>query len=238
MAKLLEFKPNEKGKAEDKLAYEKIRKRIQQDVDEDILYNFTPDLPHLRYRGPQLVFLYDDMKHWSSLEALNLVSNKDFFIDAFSAVTKSHYIPFQNMLSANGKGFKYYLIRSSNWPDIVNERDLERFDTTPLPVSGRLISCSLEALMALDQHYCNGHVFQRSKINVFPTLQTETDKFVWAYCNRLGSIAKFDPHSQTYSFGSYIELGNMQKWRPAGKPNVEVYQSEQAPTHYVMGRAS
>lgn len=228
MTKLLDFPAQERANT-------KKQKEIQQYVDEDALYGFTPDMPHLRYKGPQMVFLWDEMKSYEAMRELDLVGAYDFEIASFTAYTANHYIPFENNLTSD-KGFKHYMFRTVNWPDQVEDDQLEGFTVKALPVAGRLFKCSLEAIAALDGHYCNGHVFQRSKMTIRKSASENSETtVVWAYSNRLSSICKYDPHENKYDFGTHIRPKNVPIWKPATAPMFETYMVETNASKQAVG---
>ena len=213
MGKLLDFKAPERpaipAKDEVSRLYDQATfEDVKDCLDQDRWCGLTPDMPELRFKGPQLVFLWDQNKDRQFFDDNHLERGKDYVIKHWNAHTVRSYIPFRNNSGAIGT-LPFYAMKSVNWPDLMVEDQVSQLLRDPMQISGRVMSVSLKALIELDQYYSNGFATTRHRIPVTTGMQTNTpDVSCWMYFSSLRSLCKYDPHSQKYSMQRGITIGN------------------------------
>lgn len=174
-------------------------------VKGDSLYTCTPDMPRLRFAGPQYVFLWDDLTNMNGWHKMGLDRPKDVRVDLFLAFTQKEYMPMKNLLAGRDQA-RCYLPLDKSWPNKVRGVEVESFKSlTPKKIAGKLVSCGLKAMMAFDQYYCNTVLFDRVKLPI-ENPSKKTVHSAWVYVNRLSQICKFDPHEMEYRFGSNQDM--------------------------------
>lgn len=156
--------------------------KIQHRMEECAKYCLTPDLPLLRMKGPQLIFLWDGIRHTHSwLNQWKFGSGTQETL-TYSAVTKQKFVPIVNteekaiqktgILPASPKWAKYV----ENLPPGFNS-ELKR-------VSGNLIRCNHEDITFLDQHYHNTFSCRRIKLPILGEengVPKEFKAWCWVY---------------------------------------------------------
>ncbi len=236
--KLLEFRPRHGNTGTEKVVtanstsspvrdimeeYEaSLREDINDCVEQDVWMNLTDDLPRLRFDGPQMVFIWDDMKDRIKLEDLDIDLNKDFIVKHWNAYTVKHYLPFRNV-QVNNKTFRQYVPRGVNWPNLMSQSVPDKFQAEPRPIEGRIYSMSLKAIQALDQNYGHGYTHSRVKVPVRTGMTSESPVIdCWLYFTALKGISKYDAHEQQYVMNKDITVGNLSTSLMGGKQNYHV----------------
>lgn len=200
MVKLLDF-----NATKNKNSGIKTMEQIEKAIDNAVQFNCTPDLPSLRFSGPQMVFLWDDMGSSVSLkDKLGLDRPKDFDCISATASTSRGWVPVKNRLDSNST-YRYSLFIEPDWFEHMDENSVKGIEPIHLPVSGLLFSCGLKTMRALDDYYCNGLIHQRRKVGIRKHCYKNVVVSAWVYFTNLSSFCRFDPHTNKYKFGSTFE---------------------------------
>lgn len=189
---LLDFKPHLA------VTEEKPMRTVWSRIEDDAQYGSTPDLPKLRYAGPQHVFLWDHTKEatfWDRCDDIDYPN--DIRCELYEGYTQNNLLPFRNICNFQGT-YKTYLPLAPTWPSQMRAVDVGAFTSvTPKPLAGKIVSCSLRAIRFFDNYYCNGLVFDRVKMPIRHSMNS-TVSSAWVYVNKLSSVFKYDPHEQKY----------------------------------------
>lgn len=165
----------------------------------DLQWNFTPDLPALRFQGPQLVFLWDDLSLGFALQdRMGLRMPEDQRIESVSAQTVTHYLPIKNSVDTSSE-YKYRLPAMADWRPMVEDFQAASVSGPVLPVAGRVFSVGLKAITTLDNYYCNTLAMHRRKISVMSHTKGSIVQ-AWTYLTKLTDVCKYDPHKQKHRF--------------------------------------
>jgi len=180
---------------------------IATKIQEDVSWCATPDLPALRYAGPQLVFLWDEMKFNDTLNWNQLSEGENFIISSYDAMTDQSYLPFTQAGYHPYKGPTRFCFRNTNWVNSWQEDEVKHFNVDPLPLSGRVLSVGLEGMIAFDDYYGNDGLCRRSLIDVID----DDGKFAkaWFYFGLHSVVGKFDPHAMKYKLRNGKAIVNL-----------------------------
>lgn len=153
----------------------KVKLMTQKDfatlLDESLLNGFTPDLPHLRYKGPIPLFLYGSMMRAQE-------SNKVF--QSFGLSLVDDYYSLDSSCDTAGR-FVALKAHGENGPMDYGSfllSDCEDESLTKHPVRGKLFSVSLRALMKFDRYFFNGY---RARREIIPIQEKPYSKNNWGY---------------------------------------------------------
>ena len=196
MAKLLEFRPDGMLKPEKKSDF-------GNQLTVDVCYGCTPDLPRLRFAGPQMVFIWDNMKNAVLFNKMMDVSQSwDWHVSHYSVVTKDEYVPFENTYQGIGE-HQYFLPADKDWTDKVDKEQVSQVMKQPArQVTGRIIQANVKTIQAMDRFYGNRENFVRQLI---PVKIGGDTLWVWAYTCPLRSIGKYNPHAMVYQLRGGIK---------------------------------
>lgn len=181
-------------------------KNIRNFIDVDIKYNMTPDLPYLRYYGKGIpVFLWDDLQDYNTLSTVlsTLDMKRHYESKFFNSLTMTNYVPWYNMDESRDSYEAYCL---EEYDDLAF-LDVPSYTMgVPLPMKGKLVNVSLEALQELDAYYENEHIFTRTEIKVRASewSQTPIDAFSWF--NNVDQISSFDNSTSEYVLDKNLDL--------------------------------
>lgn len=180
-------------------------KTIKNYIDADVSYNFTPDLPRLRYYGSGIpVFLWDDLKDFKSLQfALGSLDLSACYESRFfQAITAQNYVPWYNMDESQGS-YPAYCLEEFEDIDFLGLPEYTKGD--PLPMKGKLVSVSLQALQELDCYYENNHIFERTLITVYPSQWNKQPMQAYTWLNNVDNLSTFDGKTQEYVLDENID---------------------------------
>lgn len=207
MAKLLDMKGNDLPviykEKEDKtvtgIKSDLVDTPIQDAIEEDVWMGLTPDLAALRYKGPQLVFLWDNTRYTEWFEDEDLEKGVDYQVNFWNAQTKYQYLPITNG-NVTKSNYPYYLHKTANWMDRVETTAVQKIVTKePAPVGGRIYTVGIKAISALDEHYGNGFTHQRRLVPVRSIKSVENSvKECWVYFANYEAFGKYDPHEKKF----------------------------------------
>lgn len=182
-------------------------KDIKKWIEIDLKYGRTYDTPSLRYTGNRgiPVFLYDDLSSEETLKSiLSFVSYKDnVAVTHPSAVTVGDFVPMYNLSNASGY-YNAYCLEEHEDLDFLSVPDYTKGKA--LPIRGKLIHVSLEAMNELDMYYENEKDFYRTMIKVNPSIYYENPMWAWAYFNDVDQVATFDTKTSEYVVDPSIDL--------------------------------
>lgn len=169
-------------------------------------FEFTPDLPKLRYLGQGVpVFLWDVCQFTDSLGMIlgGMEEGKDYRVTYPRAYTSRSYIPWYN-IDHTSATFPSYMLEEPADCDFLQLPDYSI--AKPLPVQGRVLSLSLRAIRELDFHYDNTGTFERTKIKVKPYTSSSFEYECYAYLNDTDSLSEFDLKDNEYKLQEGIDL--------------------------------
>jgi hypothetical protein len=191
-------------------------------VTRDVCYGCTPDLPKLRYAGPQQVFIWDDLKSQLKFQhELGVDQDHDYKVENYSVHTKEHFLPFKNV-NSYGKEFNYYLPKHTTWRGMMQGCEGVR-GVESAPVQGRLISCSVRTLCLLDEYYINGTMFDRILQPVVHWKDSaRVTTWVWMYVNSMDQLGKYDFHEKTHNMFAGITPQPVRRVASGGTTAFEV----------------
>lgn len=214
MVRLLDFNPNKNEVFDDS--------KLSTMIALDVCYGCTPDLPKLRYSGPQDVFIWDDLKSPVAMnKKLGVKNDLDFVIDHYNIYTKQSFLPFENWTKTAGEP-EFFLPTNPHWiNDCFNEDVKAMEDVDPLPVQGRVITCNLKTLRALDNYYRNTEMFFRI-LQPVVGVGAKYEKWVWVYFNRITQFTKYDPHERKHRLFGGIRPRTIRRVASAGHTAFEV----------------
>ena len=145
-----------------------------------ITRNYTPDMYERRYSGPVKVFLTGEFSDATNLNEFikenKLDRSEDFATVSFRAHTQGKFCLYQNMNRRTFQEKDFLFVRHHN---IVHPQNL-----TNRILRGRIISCSLKGLSALDRVFRNSIATSRIPIRMNPLHSNGIDT-AFVYFHRL-----------------------------------------------------
>lgn len=194
--KLLEFKPDTQEKPQGLSALDM--------VSDDMKYGLTPDMPVLRFSGPQRVFVWDECRDLAMWHSMKLSTTEDIMTDVYQAYTKFKFLPFSNE-SGSKHEYKHFLPIEKEWYKKVDGAGPTHLATyPPRSVYGKIILTSLKTIVTLDQYFGNGIIFHRVKMPIVHAVSGK-EEYCWVYVNKINSLTKFDPHKNKSVLGETIK---------------------------------
>ena len=165
----------------------------------------TPDLPRLRFQGPQQVFLWDQMQNLEHWAKMRLAIPKDIMTTQFNARTQQEFVP---ALRASGSARFEAFLPMGDWRNQLEPYEAGAlFSMGKAAIKGKVVSVGVKGMQAFDEYYVNGMIFDRIKLPISSPRHGggEYVQSCWVYVNKLASIAKYDPHANNYKFGTYFD---------------------------------
>lgn len=210
--RLLDFKPNAINGTTDSTVTNNIRRELEDMVHQDISFNLTPDLPALRYAGPQLVFIWDGFKDpttWGGRLG-KLKNTKDYEVVEFAAITKDKYVPFRNRIQP-GHDPQFFCDTMEGWWEMCEDGPIASVDLTPRQLSGKLLRVGVKGMSALDRAMSNTIRCHRMLVDVWPDHKRGPNhsRKAWMYVNQTEDFATYDPHRQRYVFNPGVQPMSM-----------------------------
>lgn len=174
-------------------------------VQDDVYFSVTPDLPALRYNGPQYVFLWDDMQYFTNLQKnLDAKVGDDYIIRSCGAFTESRHFPVKNA-SSSVNTYGYYVTQSCNWRSNLSTSLKNKLPGIPLPIKGRLYQFNLNGLRRLDLSYFNTIDFVRRKVPINNMeAGVSSQVYAWMYFSVDTTFLEYDPHLKVYNEAKQI----------------------------------
>lgn len=175
-------------------------------IEVDVKYNLTPDIAELRYYGKGIpVFLWDDLQDYTTLQHVlgSLDLSRSYEVKHFGAMTTRKYVPWYNMEDGKNTFAAYCL---EEYDDLALMEVPEYTYGTPLPMKGKVINVSLEALQELDNFYENEQSFVRQKIKVQASVYTKHIVEAFTWFNDVDDISVFDNGTSEYVLDKGIDL--------------------------------
>lgn len=162
----------------------------------------TPDMPVLRYKGPQLVFLWDRMLMPSEWRLqLGLDKEEDCHVKHWRCITKDTFIPL--ITSDVSYKVREFLPNISEWPSYLSDNYTYFKTAKACGVRGRVASVSLKALARFDKYYSNTITSYRLKRTVridWSGNGNLGEVQAWVYLTPFQLLTKYNPHTQRYRF--------------------------------------
>jgi hypothetical protein len=144
---------------------------------EEYMESFTDDLPFLRYSGPVKLFVYGrlatDFDYFTEfLRKKNLKLVEDVVTYSYRAETSNKYLP----IKAPDKDMMFCPLINTEDKLLTSKR-----------VRGKLLSCSLKAIRAFDEHFNNTLSCQRTLIKLKPPGYKGTEEaYTYIFKNHVG----------------------------------------------------
>lgn len=194
--------------------YKTPKRQVQDLIRLDIKYNYTPDLPYLRFTGKFgiPVFLWDDLRDFKQLATICSTGYANFLKHYSSkymlAVSKDKYAAWYNMSSSSS--YQAFMLDDAQALPYLDMPDYS-IDDGPHRIEGKIANISLRLLTELDMYYENTKAFTRKKIKVHPSVYSEELIECYTWMNDISQLGNWDVDTQSYKLKSTIDLAPLSK---------------------------
>lgn len=193
---------------------------LKKSLDLDIKWCRTPDLPSLRYYGRVgiPIFLWDDMADFTNLQAVTSHNSivDHYRSDYYNAITVDNFMCWYNLKAP----YAAHMVADL---EALPFLDLEEYqEGEVLPVTGKLVTVSLDLLQELDMYYENGVNFTRTRVDVHPTPFATTKMNVFTWVNTIDQLGAWDHAKQNYKLNDDVDIAPMNTNNRNGKTFYEM----------------
>lgn len=178
---------------------------LEKSVKTQVTFNFTPDLPALRYqKQPFKVLFVDSLGDKGELEFVmpDLDATQFRFVCSM-AVTADKFYAFRNKAN-NPRFFESYVFSENFNPQEVAGVPK---DARPMPVMGTVYEVDLDNLMRIDFFYDNTYDIDRKKVNIKMTPKSTQTYPAFMYLSSANKIAEtYNQRTKKYEPYAGIQL--------------------------------
>lgn len=182
-----------------------VNKTLKDWINLDKKYTYTPDLPSLRYFGGAIpVFLWDGMQDYMTLKEnlRHLTHPNSFEIRYPKAVTCRKFVPWYNM-KLSTQHFASYCLEEPEDIDFLSVPEYTKGE--PKALKGKVVYVTLEILCELDGYFENENLFNRVKVDVYPSTLNKNAIKVFTWMNDVDQLSEFNLTTNEYEISDGID---------------------------------